>query len=82
MSEVENQLKWELDKVFNEPLKSFNITYDDKTVEVSVEDVVYQFDTELIKIEPRSDEEDIDLDDIELDDLDLDFDEFMKKYGL
>jgi hypothetical protein len=82
MSEVENQLKWELDKVFNEPLKSFNIIYDDKTVEVSVEDVVYQFDTELIKIEPRSDEEAIDLDDIELDDLDLDFDEFIKKYGL
>ena len=87
MSEVKNQLEWELDKAFenrfDEPFKSFNIIYDDKTVEVSVEDVVYQFDTELIKIEPKSnDEEEIELDDIELDDLDLDFDEFMKKYGI
>jgi hypothetical protein len=80
--EVEAQVNYKFNYV-EDPVTSFSVKHNnDGTTNVEVNNVVYQFDTELIKIEPKSDEEEIDLDDIELDDLDLDFDEFMKKYSM
>jgi hypothetical protein len=94
LEEFEDECKAQVDYKFDfieEKVNSFSVKHNnDGTTNVEVNNVVYQFDTELIKVSPRVEEddlEDIDLDDVELDDLDielddLDFDEFMKKYGI
>lgn len=93
ISEFDEEVKAQVDYKFDfidEKVTQFKVTHNsDETTDVEVNDVVYQFDTELIKIEPsiETDEEEIDLDDIELDDLDidlddLDMDEFLRKYGI
>ena len=86
LEEFEDECKAQVDYKFDfieEKVNSFSVKHNnDETTDVEVNGVVYQFDTELIKIEPKSEKEEIELDDIELDDLDLDFDEFMKKYGI
>ena len=92
MKEFEEEAKAQVDYTFDfadEKVKSFSIEHNnDETTDVEVNGIVYQFDTELIHIEPREkDDEEILWDDMELDDLDidlddLDMDEFMKKYGI
>jgi hypothetical protein len=87
--EVKSQVEYKFDFI-DEKVTQFRVTHNsDETTDVEVNDVVYQFDTELIKIEPsiETDEEEIDLDDIDLDDLDIDLDglvmdEFLRKYGI
>lgn len=87
--EVKSQVEYKFDFI-DEKVTMFKVRHNsDDTTEVEVNDVVYQFDTDLIKVEPsiETDEEEIDFDDIELDDIDidlddLDMDEFLKKYGL
>lgn len=93
ISEFDDEVKSQVDYKFDfidEKVTQFRVTHNsDETTDVEVNDVVYQFDTELIKIAPsiETDEDDIDLDDIELDDLDidlddLDIDDFLQKYGM
>ena len=92
IDEFEEEVKAQVDYTFDfadEEVNSFSVKHnDDETTDVEVNSIVYQFDTELIRIEPKSDdEEEIELDDIDLDDLDielddLDLDDFLKKYGI
>ena len=92
LEEFEEETRAQVDYVFDfadEKVNSYSVRHnDDETTDVEVNNVVYQFDTELINISPRptsDDLDDIDLDDIELDDIeldDLDMDEFLKKYGI
>lgn len=88
--ECRAQVDYKFDFI-EEKVNSFSVKHNnDGTTDVEVNNVVYQFDTELIHISPRVEEDDLEdieltdaeLNGIELDDLDLDFDEFMKKYGL
>ena len=93
LEEFEDEVKAQVTHNFdymNRKVESFSITNNnDGTTDVSVNGVVYQFDTDQIKINPSidSDDEDIDWDNIELDDLDvelddLDMDDFLRKYGI
>lgn len=83
--ECKAQVEYKFDFI-EEPINSFSVRHNGEDTEVEVNNVVYIFDTDSIKIVPREEDdiEDVDTDDIELDDLDLDFDfdEFLKKYGL
>jgi hypothetical protein len=74
-------------------VESFSVTHnEDETTDVNVNGVVYQFDTERIKINPSvtSDDDvdlDIDFDNVDWDDLDIELDdlsmdEFLRKYGI
>lgn len=91
LNEFEEEVKAQVDYTFDfmdEKVNSFSVKHNnDETTDVEVNSIVYQFDTELIRIEPKSDDEEIELDDIDLDDLDielddLDLDDFLKKYGI
>lgn len=81
--ECKSQVEYKFDFI-EEPINSFSVRHNGEDTEVEVNNVVYIFDTDLIKIVPREEDDIEDEDDIELDDLDLDldFDEFLKKYGM
>ena len=81
--ECKSQVEYKFDFI-EEPINSFSVRHNGEDTEVEVNNVVYTFDTDLIKIVPREEDDIEDVNDIELDDLDLDldFDEFLKKYGI
>ena len=82
--ECRAQVDYKFDFI-EEKVNSFSVKHNnDGTTNVEVNNVVYQFDTELIKVSPRTEDdlEDIGLDDLDIELDDLDFDEFVKKYGL
>ena len=91
MDEFEEQLRAELDRNFENYLdttvESLKIEQRDDLTIVYVNGIKEEIETDRIHIEPREDEEELDLDDIDIDDLDidlddLDMDEFLRKYGI
>ena len=90
IDEIKAQVDYKFDFI-DEKVSSFNVKHnDDGTTDVEVNNVVYQFDTDRIKVSPTKSTniddiewDDLEIDETELDDLnDLDIEEFLKKYGL
>lgn len=84
LEEFKEQLQFDLDRKFeyfdkiDKPVQ-FTLRVSNSVVYVTVADITYEFDEDMIRIEESSPD---DLDDFDIDDLDLDLDtdEFLKKY--